>query len=112
MDRPLFEFERLLDEERAALRAGHLEAIRGFSERRDALLGRVSAAGADPGELQRVQEKIRRNSVLLDAVRGGINAAIRRINEVQKATGPIASYGANGDRREIGRSRPNWEHKA
>jgi hypothetical protein len=51
MDRPLFEFERLLDEERAALRAGHLEAIRGFSERRDALLGRVSAAGADPGEL-------------------------------------------------------------
>ncbi len=112
MDKSLSDFEKLLDEERAALKAGHLEAIRGISEQRDALLGRISTDGSDAAHLQRVQEKARRNSVLMEAFRDGIKSAMRRIGEVQKAAGPIASYGAKGDPREIGNTRPNWEHKA
>ena len=107
-------FESLLSEEREALRAGRLDELQGFEARRKRLFAELPGAtsGVSPDRLETLRKGAQRNAELARAASEGVRDAIRRISEIRKATGPIGSYGADGERVEIGQPTPAVERKA
>lgn len=87
--------ESLLDQAADALLAGDLAALSDLAPRIEA-----AAPPQDPGTLERLRAKARRNARLLDAAMRGVKAARHRVAEITR--GPtLTTYDARGQKAEI-----------
>ena len=99
-----------LAEERALLKAGRIADLQAAAANREQAFADLD--GASPDDLADLREMARLNGALIAAAGDGIRAALARVNELSRATGPIGSYTATGARQEIGSIRPKCERKA
>lgn len=104
--------ERILETERACLLAGDIGRLDSLAADRERLLGTLRDESPDRDTLERLRQLAERNASLARAAGEGIRDAVRRLEAIRKAAGPIGSYGADGSRSAIGPARPNFEHKA
>ncbi|MEM9970064.1 MAG: hypothetical protein AAF762_03045 [Pseudomonadota bacterium] len=101
---------RLLQDERAALRAGEVEALGRVADEKAALLAAVSTEEADPDTLAELRDLVERNQSLLDAARRGLGAALTQIGAAKAATVP-QTYGPNGERDSLGPAAKRFEKR-
>lgn len=102
-DRRLARLERALAAERRALLEGQLEALPRLVAERERLLAELPTLAPDRAALAALREEAGRNAALCAAVRDGIAAARARLEEIARGA-PLGTYGARGDRQEMGRA--------
>ena len=102
----------LLADERAALTAGDLAALRRLAERKDAILRALPRQRLDASTLTRLRTDAARNDALLAAHAAGLRAAMARVDALTKPGDPIASYDGTGARTSIGASKPGFERRS
>lgn len=108
----LEELENYLDTEREVIRAARLSELQTLEKTREVVLAQMEDLPNDTLRLQHVRKKARRNGELLQAAANGIRSAIRRIQELRRASGPISSYSAEGEPCSIGTNNCTIERKA
>jgi hypothetical protein len=104
--------EDYLEDERQAIRTAKLDRLFKLEKERKTVLDGLGTLNGDPVRLQKLRLRARRNGELMQAAASGIRSAIRRIEELQRATGPINSYSAEGKPRSIGTNNYTIERKA
>lgn len=110
-DTTIEELDRLLDDERAALLAGDLDALPAIVERKEDLTVRLATATPTP-EAGRLRAKSQRNAELLAAAGKSLRGVIRRMTEIRSANGPLKTYGQDGTQRTLGSVAGSFEKRA
>lgn len=93
--------DHLLDLAYAAVMKTDYAALEGIDAMISASLAQ-SGAPRDPVQLTRLQQKAARNAICLQSAAKGIRAAMRRLEEVRRATVGLATYDGKGRRVETG----------
>ncbi|WP_050932082.1 flagellar export chaperone FlgN [Aestuariivita boseongensis] len=94
--------DELLEEERAALLKGDVDRINRLAERKGDLITRIDALGDFPrATLASLQEKLRRNSGLIEQALEGIRAAAARVQEMRQVRETLQTYDQRGKRRDL-----------
>lgn len=91
----------LLDLAYAAVMKADYAALDGIDAMISAVLAH-SGAPRDLTQLTRLQEKAARNAICLQSAAKGIRAAMRRLEEVRRASVGLATYDGKGRRVETG----------
>lgn len=103
----------LLEEEKALLLAGRVEAVAELEPRKLQLAeSLVGQEAAEPTALADLQQKARRNEALLEASRNGLIAAGARLRDIRKAALNLDTYNKNGDLTNLQRTAPSFERRA
>ncbi|MDJ0627384.1 MAG: hypothetical protein QNJ44_03910 [Rhodobacter sp.] len=102
----------LFDRERTAILQGRFDVLERLSVAKDRLQQSVAAEGADPASLLRLKQLGERNAGLLSAMQCGVKAAKERIEVLGKGPATLQTYGATGQRQNMGAARPKMEHRA
>ncbi|MCU0906957.1 MAG: flagellar protein FlgN [Rhodobacteraceae bacterium] len=97
---------QLLDEERTALRAGHLRALPDLATRKERLMDAVVRSRPAPQSVRRLQAAAERNAGLLAACAEGIRAAARMVDAVLSEPEPTQTYTADGRAARLSPPRP------
>ena len=94
--------ETLLEQERAALIAGDLDALARLLPGKEQLIAALEGGqSAPPDVLRALDGKLRRNQLLLDGALDGIRAVSTRLAQLRAARGGFETYSADGRRRDI-----------
>jgi flagellar biosynthesis/type III secretory pathway chaperone len=96
--------DRLLDEERAILRSGRLEALADLLARKEAIVARLASAGAAVATNGELRCKIVRNQRLLEGALSGLGEVESRLEQVRESRRTLETYGSDGRRAAIGAS--------
>ena len=104
--------EDFLERERAILRSGRIAELSEIADMHGAVIASLENAQGDIARIRRLRALAVRNGEMLAASAQGVRRALKRLGELQKASGPIESYSANGRRCEIGSINPKFERKA
>jgi flagellar biosynthesis/type III secretory pathway chaperone len=92
----------LLEAERSALLAGNLEKLTEMLSSKEALMDIVNARPQhDLHALKQLDQKVRRNQLLLDGALEGIRSVARRMAALRQSKGALETYGADGQRQII-----------
>ena len=91
----------LLDQVYQAVLTADYAALDGIEGRIARLLDDIGAP-QDAMQLARLQQKAERNAVCLQSAGRGIRSAVRRLEEVRRATVGLATYDGKGRRVETG----------
>jgi hypothetical protein len=97
---------QLLEEERAALRAGQLRALSDLASRKERLMAAMSRTRPAPHVVRRLQATAERNAGLLAACAEGIRAAARMVDAVLGEPAPTQTYTADGRAARLSPPRP------
>lgn len=111
-EKQLKSIENYLERERKILRTGQIAGLTTLTEDRAQALSLLNSVRGKGPELQRLKANFQRNNSMLSSAAAGLRSAIKRISELRAAAGPIGSYSASGERREIGSNAPTIERKA
>ena len=101
-DAALDRLDRLLDEERALVRAGRLEDLADLLARKEALVDRLADRAALGPTRQALRDKIARNQRLLEGALAGLGDVARRLDQVREARSALETYGSDGRRAPVG----------
>lgn len=102
IEAPITELSTLLDAERVALLDGDLDRVADLLETKEVLFDKVGAEKPkDIAALQTLDDKIRRNQLLLDGALQGIKAVAERMAELRKVHTSLETYGADGRKKQI-----------
>ncbi|KPQ22489.1 MAG: FlgN protein [Rhodobacteraceae bacterium HLUCCA24] len=93
--------DRLLDEERALLRAGRLEALAELLVRKESLASRLAEAGMRGTPAPALRHKIARNQRLLEGAMAGLGDVAKRLVKVREVSRTLDTYGSDGRRAAI-----------
>jgi flagellar biosynthesis/type III secretory pathway chaperone len=104
--------DELLEDERRALLSGDLMALSSIADRKEALAQQLSGTKPAGPELVALRRKAERNAELLEAATKGLRSVTRRLAEIQRANGPLETYGQDGTRHTLGAGRGSLEKKA
>ncbi len=102
---------RVLERERAFLRAGDIAGAAGLLERKAELAGTLEREGADPDTAARLREAARRNLPLLEAAREGARAAEGAVRAIANGV-TTRTYAPDGYGTDIGSGRRRIERRA
>jgi len=92
----------LLEQERAALLAGDLEAIATLLENKERLIDALNAlTEADRPEMGAVEAKVLRNQALLDGALQGIRHVAARMAALRRVRRGLETYDAKGTKTTI-----------
>ena len=98
----LRDLDAVLDAERDALLGGELEMIEGLVQRKSELVERLTGLPRLPdGAIVPLQQKMRRNQVLLDSALDGIRAVAIRMAELRSLRRSLETYDRNGRRQSL-----------
>ena len=101
-DDTLDALDLLLEEERALLRAGRLEALPDLLPRKETALARLASSGAEPTRrAEHLRDKLSRNQALLESAMAGLRDAAAQVTELQKLRDGLATYGSDGRRARL-----------
>jgi hypothetical protein len=105
---------RLLEEERAALRAGALDRLPDLLARKEALCAEVEShgLGCSKDDMARLAEMARLNADFLDAARAGLRAAIERLSECSTVARSVVTYTPEGERQALAVPAPKVHRRA
>ena len=106
VDFPLIDsFRELLDEERAALIEGKLDALPDLLERKEALFEDLAALQEeeeiDADDLAPLQEGFARNQQLLESAQAGLRATQERMGTLRRVRTSFESYDNRGQRQAV-----------
>ncbi len=102
---------KLLDEERAALRAGQLEQVAGLADRKTALMQDLTALRLSAQDAKRLRLAASENAKLLQAALSGLRSAQERLAELRAVRAGLNIYNAHGDKETVSRKSGGLEHK-
>ncbi|MCB2135388.1 MAG: hypothetical protein KDE08_05505 [Rhodobacteraceae bacterium] len=105
-------FERLLGDERQALREGALARLGELVRRKSDLLATISVASVDLRRLQSLQGSAERNRVVLAAALKGIRAAETRMSMIRSADKALSVYDSRGRSQNLGPATSELERRA
>ena len=92
----------LLDSEREALLKGDLERLAEMLEPKETLIEAINALPKENvNSLRRLDNKVKRNQLLLDGALEGIRAVATRMAELRQVRNGLETYGADGKKRTI-----------
>jgi hypothetical protein len=93
----------LLEDERAALQSGALDRLEELLARKERLAAEleVGALACSEGEAAALRRLALRNEGLIEAVRGGLRAAIDRVGERARLARSVDTYDAAGNRKSL-----------
>lgn len=108
------ELNDLLDAEREALLKGDLERLNDLLVPKEALIEAMNAIPqTDLSAMQTLNQKVKRNQLLLDGAMEGIRAVAERMTQLREVKGALETYGADGKRHEISLgAETSVEHRA
>ncbi|WP_299147442.1 flagellar biosynthesis protein FlgN [uncultured Tateyamaria sp.] len=87
----------LLDTERAALLEGNLEDVSRLHLRKEGLINSLNVPDFSGGyEVGALQEKLRRNQLLLDAALDGVRSVTRRLASIRQVRQSLDTYDSLG----------------
>lgn len=96
------ELSELLDAEREALLKGNLDKLNELLVPKEALIEAMNAVPqTDLTSMQMLDNKVKRNQLLLDGALEGIRAVAGRMAQLREVKGALETYGADGKRRDI-----------
>ena len=94
--------DALLDVERAALLDGNLEKLSGLVEEKEALIDALNKSEFEQAEqLQPVNDKVRRNQVLLEQALEGIRSVARKLGDIRQSRKSFNTYTRQGHKNRI-----------
>lgn len=97
-DAVLGALDRLLEEERALLRAGRLDALSDLSVRKETLMERLTEVGVPPESRESLAGRIARNQALLDGALAGLRQVSERLGAVRELRRGLETYDREGRR--------------
>lgn len=103
--------EEVLEAERALVLSGELVALEQLADRKEALLGALTASTVDPAALTRLRAALERNARVLSAAGQGIRHAIERVQQLNDPA-PLVTYDGLGRRSEIEAAQPSVSRSA
>lgn len=99
---PIDDLNTLLDQERAALLDGNLEAIAALAPRKEALIDQLNTQAPQPRKIMsELQGKVMRNQELLDGALEGIRTVAARMAAVQRIRRNLETYDKSGRKSEV-----------
>lgn len=92
----------LLDEERDALLKGDLDLVGRLVGHKESLIEQLAQSEhAQLEGLMHLDEKFKRNQILLDSALEGIRRVARRLSALRRVRNALDTYDAQGERRTI-----------
>ncbi|WP_299281320.1 flagellar biosynthesis protein FlgN [uncultured Tateyamaria sp.] len=92
----------LLDTERAALLEGNLDDISRLHSRKESLINDLNAPDFPGGpHIGTLQDKLRRNQLLLDAALDGVRSVTRRLASIRQVRQSLDTYDSLGKKRTV-----------
>jgi flagellar biosynthesis/type III secretory pathway chaperone len=99
---PITELSTLLDAERVALLGGDLDQVTKLLETKEILFDTIDVESPqDTAALRALDDKVKRNQLLLDGALQGIRAVADRMAALRKVQTSLETYGADGRRKQI-----------
>lgn len=96
------ELDRLLDFEREAVLNGNLQEMQDLVRRKESLIDALSDLDAPKAApISEIQDKLARNQMLLDGALQGIRRASARLAAVRKVRRSLETYGEDGQKKTI-----------
>lgn len=92
---------RLLDEERALLRAGQLKGLADLLPRKEALADELAQTGLPTQAAARLRGELARNQALLDGARAGVREVGARLGAIRALRSTLETYDRNGRRSAV-----------
>ncbi len=111
-DRLAGELETLLEGEADALRAARFAELDAIAQRKESLVARGAIDALGPQAVERLRVLSQRNAALLDGARGGLKAAMARIEAGRAPVPDLNTYDLNGRRRAIPSQADQRSHRA
>ncbi len=108
------ELNELLDAEREALLQGDLESLNDLLVPKETLIAAMrDVPQTDLSAMQALDQKVKRNQLLLDGAMEGIRAVAQRMSQLREGRGALETYGADGKRHDISLgAETSVEHRA
>lgn len=95
-------FQELLEEERRILLRGDLEALAALLPKKESLVETLlETSGWDRDMIGPVEEKLKRNQLLLDGALDGIRAVAARLAALRQVRSALDTYDARGRRQSV-----------
>lgn len=92
----------LLDQEREALLTGDLDRVGRLVEQKENLIDQLAQfEHTQLDALMQLDEKFKRNQVLLDSALDGIRRVARRLSALRRVRNALDTYDAQGERQTI-----------
>lgn len=96
------QLDELLDQERAVLLSGDLDAMAGIAEEKERLIDALNALEPDhSSNLGQLQTKVERNQVLLDGALQGIRNVATRLAALRRIRRTLETYDSKGRKQTI-----------
>ncbi|MDV7144778.1 hypothetical protein R3X27_19015 [Tropicimonas sp. TH_r6] len=109
----LSQFKTLLEEEKALLLSGKIESVAALEPRKQELAQRLETNSLlSSQQLADLQQKVRRNQILLEASSKGFRTASERLKEIRKVMLQLDTYTRGGDMKNIKTAHPKIERRA
>lgn len=102
---------KLLAEERAALRAGHLAQVADLTSQKTDLMRDLTALRLSADDAAKLRESARHNAKLLEAALQGMRDAQARLAALRAVRAGLNIYDENGGRQTVAKARGGFEHK-
>lgn len=98
---PADNLEAALDDLAQALRAGRLQAMGALGDRLADAVAALDGTLPDAARLQALRRQAGDTAVLLQAARQGVDAALRRMAELDALRSGLGTYGDDGRRQRL-----------
>lgn len=96
------QLDDILEEERAALLIGKLDAITEIVEKKEAVIDALADLETrDADTLLRLNGKLQRNQALLDQALEGIRVVAKRLSALRRVRRSLDTYDARGEKQTI-----------
>ena len=96
------ELDDVLETERAALLAGHLEEVNRLFDRKTRLIDAFAQLDeADAAAVTALRRKVERNQGLLEAAADGVRSVARRLAAIRRVRESLETYDAQGKRNTV-----------
>ncbi|MEM6886509.1 MAG: flagellar biosynthesis protein FlgN [Pseudomonadota bacterium] len=94
--------EEILELEREIVLSGQLDKVSELVEEKETVIDQFrSFERPDPDLLVRLNEKLKRNQVLLDHALEGIRVVAKRLSALRRVRNSLETYNANGVKRAV-----------
>lgn len=106
------QLDALLDREREALTQGNVDALSEIAAEKDTLLDALSKADIREADLlSPVNEKVRRNHVLLEQALNGIRAVSGKLSSIRQVRNDFNTYDKTGQKSQVSNQDPTTVEK-
>ena len=95
------ELFELLDRERRSLLSGDLRSVERLAAQKETLIGRLKAGSDNADGLNRLQEDLSRNMILLEGAMTGIRNVSIRLEQLRRARSGLDTYDSSGRKSHV-----------